>query len=175
MKIRESSTFHGCVKSLLDSLDVSRNVEPENFNNEYQKERFLRLLIYLTAFNLGAKDWLSDTKIGYDKLPGFKPHWHHFFPKGKRVLKGTGFKEEANALANITVLNEKTNRIISSNPPVKYIDRLEIPLERLKEQFIPLDQELWKVENYKRFLEERAKLLSDGCNSFLDSLRTGLE
>ena len=40
----------------------------------------------------------------------------------------------------------------------------------LKLQSIPLNQELWKLENYERFLAERRGMLADELNEFLESI-----
>jgi hypothetical protein len=57
---------------------------PDDFREEYT-DKFLRLVLYLTAFDSEAKDWVNqDVRIGFDKEDneineGFKPEWHHIF------------------------------------------------------------------------------------------------
>ena len=40
----------------------------------------------------------------------------------------------------------------------------------LESNWIPVDPELWKVENYEIFLQRRRELLAQGANDFLQSL-----
>jgi len=175
-KIEKASDVHDAISRLEQPLNVPKQVTPRELLSEYSKEDFLLLLVYLTIFSNGAKDWLSKVRIGYDKTTnmlneGFKPEWHHFFPRGKRVLKGAGFSDTvSNAIANVVVLNEKTNRIISSNPPDVYVPKLPISNDLLEQQYISTDPELWKVRNYRKYLEKRAEELSCACNKYLSSL-----
>jgi hypothetical protein len=41
----------------------------------------------------------------------------------------------------------------------------------LEKQFIPMNKELWKVENYTEFLSERRKLIAKEINHFLEELK----
>lgn len=175
-KIKKATTSDEAIKSLEEPLNVPKEITPKELYGEYSKEDFVLLLTYLTIFKNGAKDWLSGVRIGYDRTTnvlneGFKPEWHHFFPRGKRVLKGAGVPDErANAIANIAILNEKSNRVISSNPPDVYMTRLGIGKDLLEQQYIPIEPELWKIANYDKFLDKRAEFLSIACNGYLTSL-----
>ncbi|MCX6658966.1 MAG: hypothetical protein NTX81_01105 [Candidatus Bathyarchaeota archaeon] len=77
----------------------------------------------------------------------------------------------ANAIANIVILNEKSNRVTPSNPPEIYIPHLEISNDLFDQQYVPTDPELLKVANYEQFLNERERNLSEACNHYLESLR----
>ena len=50
---------------------------------------------------------------------------------------------------------------------------LEKPLGVLESHWIPMDSELWKLDNYPEFLAERRRLLAAAANRFLDSLASG--
>jgi hypothetical protein len=56
------------------------------------------------AFSKGAKDWITNIKIGFDVSDttlneGFEPEWHHFFPK--KILRDYGYSTDMiDALAN---------------------------------------------------------------------------
>lgn len=77
----------------------------------------------------------------------------------------------AQEMTNRALLTQKENRSKSA----KYAD---IYLKQAKENFpnalklqcIPEDEELWKVENYEKFLEERRKLLAKELNHFLNNI-----
>ncbi|MBE8540190.1 GmrSD restriction endonuclease domain-containing protein [Geoglobus acetivorans] len=181
--IGNSVSFEDAIKKLLNKLQVEGKIKKEDVLKDYTKDRFMRFLLYLTIYNNGAIDWKQKVKIGFvgkdTRFSEFKPQWHHFFPKN--VLKKYNEKlseedkireEEINSLANITILNPK-QRVFKTEPH-DYIKKHNITEEMLKQQFIPVEEELWHVENYRRFLERRAELLVDGINRFLDSLRKGL-
>lgn len=177
--IREASSFPEAVSRLVGKLQSQLPLKAEDFKTPYTQDRSLLLLQYLTVFDQGAKDWLSDVRVGYDNSTttlneGFSPHWHHFFPRGKRVLRATGLdysEDEINSLANITVLNQRTNQTMGSKSPAEYIPRFDVSESYLAQQFIPIDVRLWKVENYREFLDKRASLIAEAANKFLDRLQ----
>jgi hypothetical protein len=51
------------------------------------------------------------------------------------------------------------------HPPYEYIKKLRIKKKYLDQQCIPLDEKLWRVENYKKFIVERRKKLAQKANS----------
>ena len=63
---------------------------------------------------------------------------------------------------------------ISDRAPIDYFPEIQKKYPTaLESHWIPMNQELWKVENYLTFLEERRKLLAQAANEFLDSLFEG--
>ncbi len=168
---------------LTDRLRVEPRTEAEEFRHRYDRagSRFLRLMVYLTAYDAAAVDWVDGTRIGYDKTGspatlGYKPHWHHIWPK--KTLTEAGFDaDRINALANITVLNEDTNvRRLKAKPPRVYITEFEIAPDRLRRHMIPPDfahypdAKTWSIDAYDQFLGLRAQLLADATNRYLDRL-----
>ncbi|RLI75276.1 hypothetical protein DRO97_03770, partial [Archaeoglobales archaeon] len=169
-KINNSNSFEDAIKLLLNDLEVPNRLEDKDFLKDFRRERFLRFLYYLAVFNNGAIDWRQKVKIGFTSpeqtIKEFKPEWHHFFPKvilnkyNELLEDDEKFEEEEiNSLANITILNplQKAFR----DEPKNYITKYGVSEELLKQQFIPLDENLWKVENYREFLNERAKLMAE--------------
>jgi len=180
--IGNSKSFEEAIKELLNKLQVDGKIKKEDVLRDYTKDRFMRFLLYLAIYNNGAIDWKQKVKIGFvgkdTRFSEFKPQWHHFFPKNvlkkynEKLDEEERFKEEEiNSLANITILNPK-QRVFTTEPH-DYIKKHNITEEMLKQQFIPIEEELWHVENYRKFLDRRAELLVDGINRFLDSLRKG--
>jgi hypothetical protein len=177
--IREAKSFPEAISSLVSKLQTRPHVRPEDFKTPYTQDKSLLLLLYLSIFNRGAKDWLSTVRVGYDNSTdalneGFSPHWHHFFPRGRRVLRAASFDyadEEINSLANITVLNQRTNQTMGSKPPEVYIPFFKIPETYLRQQFIPFEKDLWKAQNYRKFLDARASLLATAATEFLRELQ----
>jgi len=70
--------------------------------------------------------------------------------------------------SNIAFLAEKTNRRISNTPPETYL--AEIDAAKLEKQFVPLDKNLWRIENYELFLQQRRKVIVEKVNAYLKSL-----
>lgn len=174
--INASKSFDQAVNDLIKPLDPLKDFSKEDFLKEYRDE-FKRLILYLTIFKNEAKDWIEqDLKIGYDRSDnqlneGFKPEWHHFFPK--KVLKGQFDETKINALANIVVLNEKANRTFTSRKPQEYLETYKVKNKRLTEQLIPTKEVLWQIERFEDFLEKRASDLSDASNKFMKELKKG--
>jgi hypothetical protein len=124
-----------------------------------------KLLLYVVAKNAGAVDWFKGHKITTSDIQE-----HHIFPRS--LLKKKGISEDLiNDISNIAFLTEKANKSILNKEPIEYLQ--EIDEEKLKNQFVPLDRELWKIENFEKFLEERRKIIVEKINEYLQSL--GLE
>jgi hypothetical protein len=171
--VKGCASFQEAVEKLQVQLRIRATFENTDFIADYSDD-FLRLMFYLAVFQAGARDWLyQDIQIGFDRADnalneGFKPEWHHFFPK--KVLRGRVEDAKINSLANIVVLNEKANRSFSSKQPKQYLKENGVENDRLKEQFIPLETSLWEVDHYGEFLDARARALAKACTEFLEGL-----
>lgn len=100
----------------------------------------------------------------------------HIFPYSK--LKEVGYGEGnrvkyvlAQELTNRAILTQVANRGKSASQAEDYLAGViqKFP-KALELQCIPEDRELWKIENYEQFLEERRKLLANSLNTFLDKI-----
>ncbi|MEW6048295.1 MAG: DUF262 domain-containing protein [Bacillota bacterium] len=158
--------------------------DPDDFLVDYRKDRFMRLLLYLTLFQRGAVDWVNGVRIGFERpgslvSEGFEPDWHHIFPAS--FLRRSGIPEESiNALANVTVLNERTNRYrLSRWPPSVYVRHFNIPNEHLESHLVDPGivetgtRERVSVEAYEAFIRNRAERLAQAARQYLDSLARG--
>lgn len=91
-------------------------------------------------------------------------NYHHFFPKA--FLKRTKQEKFENALANITLIDDQTNkRTIKDKSPKEYIEKFKTEnkdLEKvLESHFIKLHGFGIEDNNYETFLNKRAELLAD--------------
>lgn len=188
--ITEAQDFDQALENLYKRLRVPSEVTPQEFLGRYDRagNRFLRLMLYLVLFHREAQDWVDQTRIGYDQtgaliLGGFEPQWHHIYPRN--VLRGAGVPDDQiHALANITVLNESTNvNRLAGKPPAKYLAQFQVPEGLLRAHLIPdpfavsirdkaLLEAQWAVEHYEHFLSQRAQLLAQEANAFLQSLES---
>jgi hypothetical protein len=186
--ITEATGFDQAIETLRKRLRVPSKIEESEFLNRYDRagQRFLRLMLYLMLFRCEAVDWVDGTRIGYDKTGapitvGFEPQWHHIFPRS--VLKKANVSDDdIHALANITVLNERTNvNKLAGKPPSRYLQEFKISEDNLRAHLIPgsfanvandkqLLEQRWDVKHYTDFLIERAQLLAQEANKFLQGL-----
>lgn len=186
--ITEATSYNEALENLISRLRVTPKIEDEEFLNRYDRagNRFLRLLLYLVLFNKEARDWVDGTRLGYDKTgtpitAGFEPQWHHIYPRS--VLKKISTPEDdIQSLANITVLNERTNvNKLSGKEPWRYIHQFKISKQSLLDHLIPESfansvndelklKEQWDMYRYTDFLIERSQLLAQSANEFLNNL-----
>jgi hypothetical protein len=186
--ITEAKNFDASIENLVKRLQVSSEIAEDEFLNRYDRAgyRFLRLMLYLLIFHREARDWVDDTRIGYDKTGApittrFEPQWHHIYPRSM-LRKANIPDDEIHCLANITVLNERTNvNKLSGKPPARYILEFRISEQRLRDHLIPDAfasvandearlEEQWSVKQYTEFLIDRAELLAKEANAFLQKL-----
>lgn len=192
--ITEAPSFEDALWRLEKRLSVSPEIAEDEFLARYDRSgsRFLRLMLWLLLFDRNASDWVDGTRLGYDKTgssitAGFEPQWHHIYPRS--VLRKAGRSDDdIHALANITVLNERTNvriRRLAGKEPWRYIREYKIGSKSLKAHLIPAHfagavetarlKEQWAVRNYDDFLRERAQLLAKEATAFLRRLSRGRE
>lgn len=125
---------------------------------------------YLALRHAGATDWATGLKISLNHVGrGHALEAHHIFPKS--VLKQHGYEQdEINEIANLAFLSGAKNRTLASKTPDSYFPRVieHRGKDALLAQGIPPAEDLWRVENYRQFLEYRRKKLAEAVNSFLD-------
>lgn len=79
-----------------------------------------------------------------------------------------------NAIANFAFLAKSSNQSILAKEPAEYLAKIAQELPGvLESQWVPTDPELWRIDRYPDFLQERRRLLADAANHFLESLREG--
>ena len=166
----------GDVEGLIQLLRQSRSsltLHPQDFWGWSTGARFYPLLYMMTRV-CHARDWGTNIELN-NMLLGRNStlEVHHIFPKDVLYHAGVS-KSMVNALANYAFLTKATNDAISNKPVDQYMPEFvtQNPAA-VKSHWIPMDPELWKLENYDRFLEARRELLAKAANEFLDSLYNG--
>lgn len=164
------------VDGLMENLRAVRGdltVRPEDFAGNSLGARFYPVL-YLLTRTRGAQDWGDGTPLSahlLGKLSGLQVH--HIFPKARLYAHGYS-RGEVNAIANFCFLTQGTNLDISDRFPEKYMPEIAGKHPgALESQWIPMDPELWRIENYLAFLAERRGLLAEASNTFLVELSYG--
>ena len=132
-------------------------------------------VMYWLARVGGARNFCDGIQLK-KALLGAQLEVHHIFPKA--LLYKHGYtRPQVNALGNLCFLTDSCNKYISAKPPGEeagkagYLAQVEEKNPGvLKSQWIPMDEELWKVHNYLAFLEARRKLLAGAANKHLQAL-----
>jgi len=164
------------IDKLINELSQSRGnlrVSPSDFTGWSLGSRFYPVLYMLTRI-WHAKDWDTGVELSSHLLGSLSSlELHHIFPKAQ--LKKQGYSlAEINAIANFTFLTKETNLKVSDRLPIDYIPEFMKKHPGLIEShWIPTDPELWKIDNYREFLNVRRELLANAVNELLDSLITG--
>ncbi|RWR31980.1 DUF262 domain-containing protein [Sinirhodobacter populi] len=148
-------------------------VEPGHFTGWSLGARFYPVLYMLTRMG-AARDWGTGLALKASLLGKMsRLEVHHIFPKAQ-LYKRDFKRAEVNALANFCFLTKDTNLVISDRLPEEYF--LEIEKAHpgaLASQWIPDDPALWKIENFRAFLEARKALLASEVNKRMEELLHG--
>jgi len=151
--------------ALLEQLRKWRGglkAEPGHFSGWSQGARFFPVLYLLTRMG-AAQDWGTGVALKANLLGKMsRLEVHHIFPKSKLYQHERGYvRSEVNALGNYCFLTKETNLNISATLPEEYFPKVEAAHPGvLASQWIPQDEKLWKIENYRGFLEARQILLA---------------
>ena len=166
----------GGIDGMISSLKQQRGdltIHPGDFWGWSTGSRFYPLLYLLTRTS-GARDWGTGVLLN-NSLMGKNSSLevHHIFPKDV-LYKAGRTKAIVNSLANYAFLTKGTNIEISNQKPEDYMPvYLAKHQEAVASHCVPMDPELWKVDNYECFLEKRRELLADAANRLLDALHDG--
>lgn len=149
------------------------SLTPDDFWGWSSGARFYPLLYLLTRVN-HAKDFGTGIELTHSLLgKNSTLEVHHIFPKDV-LYKAGKTKAIVNSLANYAFLTKETNLEILNKKPEEYMPYYEQKQPgALESNWIPIDPELWKVENYELFLQRRRELLAKSANNFLQSLYDG--
>ena len=79
------------------------------------------------------------------------------------------FRSDVNDIANLTFLSQAKNGEIRDTPPSQYLLN-ETTKEMRRAHFIPEDPQLWRTENFPKFLDDRRTLLAQAMTTLLKRL-----
>lgn len=174
-EVLKKDGIDGLIQSLARSRGGKLTVSPTDFRVNTMGSRFYPMLYLLTRVSQ-AQDLCTGIVLRAQLLGKLSSlQVHHIFPK--QVLQEAGYERgEINAVANFCFLTQESNLYISNRRPEDYFNEIHNELghkNALASQWIPMDKELWKIENYRDFLAARRELLAQASNDFLDSLLVG--
>jgi hypothetical protein len=166
----------GGLDKLLEQLRLwhgGLRAEPGHFAGWSLGSRFYPVLYLLTRMG-EARDWGTGLPLKASLLGKMSSlEVHHIFPKAQLYKRGYK-RREVNALANFCFLTKDSNLVIRDNLPEMYFPEVEEDHRgALASQWIPDDPKLWKVENFREFLEARKLLLATEINRRMEDLLHG--
>ena len=141
-------------------------------------------MLYVTIKAKGAVDWFNGLPLDVAHGKTYSIQSHHIFPSsilwktGKYKGNNSLHKIIVNDIANRAFLTASTNNsIINNKIPEEYFPEIikNYGEEALKNQLIPLDRNLWKLDNYEHFLNRRRVLIANEINKYIDSFILGKE
>jgi hypothetical protein len=139
------------------------------------------LLMYVIMRKKNATDFGSDAPA-LDQLTAEQLQLHHIFPfdfmmkdakakeyQTRNSLSLSEFREQVNDIANLTFISQVRNASIGNAAPWEYLPN-ETTREMRKAHFIPENRDIWKPENFDKFLDQRRTMMSQAMNSLIKSL-----
>lgn len=148
---------------------------------EISKDEFIGASVLHPLFNLMKFYFKSKnavclgTGVGLRKNMGkrYDLEYDHIFAYS--ILKDRGYNMNirnkyalAQEITNRALLTSTENRSKSAEYADVYLSEVKKNFpDALKLQLIPENEQLWKIENYEKFLEERRKLLAKELNDYL--------
>jgi len=166
--LRKTKSLQELLKQLSSKL---RRLEvfPQDVQGKSTNSPFFTMLYFILKEDK-VKDWESGLAISEHKGRKHKIQFHHIFPKA--LLKNSYERQEINEIANIAFIGGGTNLRISKQEPIKYLETFQNKYGKgiTEEQLIPSDKDLWRLENYKKFLTWRREKIADKINNFMDRI-----
>jgi hypothetical protein len=144
------------------------DIPPEELVGRNQRSALFKTM-FLAFRAAGARDWQSNVAIAMGhKGAQHRLQFHHIFPKA--ILRGAYTSREADDIANLAFIGGRTNQRISKKEPAKYFQPVieKSGTDAFESQCIPTRLNLLDTEQYKNFLGERRRLISQRLNEYLD-------
>lgn len=151
-------------------------VSPDNLDSRDVRHPLYNMSVIVVRARDGV-DWSNGLSLSKPFGKAFSIERHHIFPRS--VLNDAGYdtgknlihRKRVNEIANRVPLTRAGNMDIFSQEPSAYFPIVEDRNPGNLEKFmIPMDQELWKVDNYEAFLEKRRQLIADAINTYMRQL-----
>ena len=146
------------------------NAEPVRFQMNRRGGRFFAI-VHVLQKQPDVCDFLTGRPVR-EYEPG-ELEQHHIFPRVHLQTRGTK-RDDLEAIANIALITSQSNQDLKDRPPENYFADIDKDGgAMLNAHCIPRDRELWRIENYERFLERRRELLAEAANKLMTNLRSG--
>lgn len=151
-------------------------VTPENLDTRGVSHPIYNMSCILIRAK-GGLDWSNGLSLTKPIGQAFSIERHHIFPGS--VLENAGYdpgknlihRKRVNEIANRVPITRGGNMDIFDKLPQVYLALVESANPGNLEKFmVPMDQDLWAVENYEKFLAARRQLIAAAINDYMQSL-----
>jgi len=163
--LKSGDSIAQMIQNIEDAVGRNRPVTERELQGQLMRSPYM-LMAYVLAREENAEDWFSGIKIG----SGQSLEVHHIFPKDI-LREHYDLKTDrllTDQVANLAFLSQKANLKIRNSPPSEYL--ATIPETRLRAQRVPVDRQLWHLEQFEDFLRDRRIRLAEAINELLNSL-----
>jgi len=168
------------INNIWQLVGEDRKVSKEDFRSKGINSS-LFFMMYVLARKNEARDLETGDVVNYANLGRNNKIEHdHIFPKSKLEaffkdkLDGSERKKIINEILNIAFMTKRGNIIKTNEDPVSYFPKVYGKYngeDYFKRQQIPYDLDLMSYEKYQDFLDQRARILAEKINGFLDNLK----
>ena len=142
-------------------------VLPEDLSARNSRSAYFKTM-FLIFKRAEARDWIDGLVISLNHSGReHKLQFHHIFLQ--TLLKKEYYqKEKINDISSLSFISGKANCEIRNTPPSKYLPEIinNQGEDALTKQSIPVSENLWLIENYDDFLQERRALITERMNNF---------
>ena len=167
------------INGLISEIEDQRGrieVKASDLEGRSASSPLYKMLYIITKANK-AIDWANGGPIYGTIGDYYSIQSHHIFPQAYLYRNGYDShsmidKKKVNEIANRAFITADTNYSISDKDPGAYLLKVndEFPTA-LEKQFISIDTNLWKAENYDHFLEKRREWIANEINAFLNDMK----
>lgn len=163
----DKSGVEGVAAALARSRKGVLSIDAQDFEGVGRGSRSYPLLYLLTRVRR-SRDLVTGHPLGQDVSA---LQVHEIFPKNELAKLGRYSRAELNAIANFAFVVPSTAVALNRRDPADYLGQIDPAV--LASQWIPVDPDLWKLDNYREFLAARRELLGRAADAFSEELLIG--
>lgn len=172
---RNNKPWNELINAIIDQrgrvkLEAS-DVEGRSIQNPIYK------MLYIVIKAKGALDWINSSPLDVTYGESYSIQSHHIFPTSLLWQKEDYdennhlHKKIVNEIANRAFLTATTNiGSIKNRSPKEYLPEVidRCGKKALNRQLVPLDENLWKMDNYENFLKKRRLSIAEEINKYIE-------
>lgn len=159
--------------AILQQQVVNLDITESEITGKTTKSGYFRTM-FMAMRHFGAKDWNTNLAISSkNRDRKDKIEYHHIIPND--LLKRANVApEKIDDMANLTFIGKVTNIKISNQEPVKYLEEIiaKYGEKVLTPHCIPLDRNLWELNNYDLFLTTRRRMITEIISEYIKDMTT---
>ena len=153
------------IQNVEDVVGRQRPITERELRDQKKNSPYM-LMAYVLARRLHAQDWFSGVVIGSNHVVDIP--LHHIFPPALLGQAHKSTDDSHHQVANLIFLATPVDKNISKRPPSAYLPNVDE--QRLKAQSMPLQPNLWALEQFEECMLQRRTMLANAINQLLLSL-----